>query len=352
MTSAWPTAFWTAACVVTEEDVYIRPCIWAIATKLPKALPGASLDCIVLVGELCRTAYVHTTSALAHPVFGHYCCLATIEHGYNGRKTTRDWDVFSGKLYSSLMNRMHYGTWMNSTCHPGEQFQWTTVAFCPSFEGRWVTLCCSKITPDLTLHVLSWTFSVVRISRLQNGRLCHQIWLQLSIFGMKWTVVCGSVITRLACWENCEKLSVRWGRTSHRPSWPTWWHLCDGDVFLASIPGVDTLATDSANTVLGSPVLCSHQRVRQWSDIFQTCVPDHYDQYCCIKIFPLCRKLGKWWPIYECTVSFFPLVYMKTKTILRLVNLTACVRFWANVEILVKWCNEKKHYFHNQPYVA
>ena len=64
--------------------------------------------------------------------------------------------------------------------------------FCPSFEFRCVSLRCRKITPDLTLQVLSWAFSVVRISRLWKGRPCCKIWLQCIMFGMKWTAVCGS----------------------------------------------------------------------------------------------------------------------------------------------------------------
>ena len=84
---------------------------------------------------------------------------------------------------------------------------------------------------------LSWTFSVVRISRLWNGRPCHQIWPQLNMSGIEWTVVCGCAVTHLARCENWEKLSVRYGRTSHRPSWQPWWRLCDDDVILAIMPG-------------------------------------------------------------------------------------------------------------------
>ena len=79
-------------------------CICAIATKLPKPLPRLSPDCVISVGELWGAAYVHTASALTDPVFGHYCCLATVNYGYNGRKTTRDQlrfylDSFTGRLF-------------------------------------------------------------------------------------------------------------------------------------------------------------------------------------------------------------------------------------------------------------
>ena len=74
-----------------------------------------------------------------------------------------------------------------------------------------------------------------------NGRPCHQIWVQFNMSGMKWTVVCSIAVARLSRYGNWEKLSVRCGRTSHRPSWQTWWRLCDGDMFLVLKPGVYTL---------------------------------------------------------------------------------------------------------------
>ena len=49
-------------------------------------------------------------------------------------------------------------------------------------------------------------------------------------------------------------------------------------VFTPLMAGVDTLATDSANTVLSSPVLWRHQRVCQCSDIFPTCCV-HWSKY-------------------------------------------------------------------------
>ena len=88
---------------------------------------------------------------------------------------------------------------------------------------RHVSWRCSKITPDLTLHVLPWTFPVVRISRL---------WGEMS--GVKRTV-CSSAVTRLARCENWEKLYVMCGRTSHKPFWQTWWRLCDSDVFRSCV---------------------------------------------------------------------------------------------------------------------
>ena len=111
---------------------------------------------------------------------------------------------------------------MNSTCNYGGQFEWTAVLgrgpqtaplpFSPLFEVRRLPWHCSKITPDLTLHVLSWPFYVVRIFRLGNGRPCHQIWLQFSMSRMKWAFVCASAVTRSAhtLWELGEALREVW----------------------------------------------------------------------------------------------------------------------------------------------
>ena len=161
----------------------------------------------------------------------------------------------------------------------------SSVSIFASFEVMHVSWHCSKITPDFTLHVFALNFPVVRLSRLWNGQPCHQIWLQLSLPWMKGTVVYGSAITCLARCENWAKLSRRFCMTFDRHSWQTWWRMCDWDVFLALMPGVDTLVTDSANIVLGSPVLCHHQCVHYYSDIFQTsCVLDHLDHYWFVKI--------------------------------------------------------------------
>ena len=92
-----------------------------------------------------------------------------------------------------------------------------------------------------------------------------------------------------------------------RPSLQTWWRLMRRRCVPCVNARADALATDSANTVLSSPILWKHQRIRQCPDIFETyCVLDHWGHYCCVKIsYALCRKLGRWWLIYECTVSFY-----------------------------------------------
>ena len=246
-------------------------CICAIATKLPKLLRGSSPDYVVSMVELRGTADVHTTSAItALVLFGHYCCLATVEHGDSGRKTTTDGDLYSGTVLFTdessfyldgsivlLGNATGAAASPNDvTCHPGRQFEWTTVSgwgpqttrFAIRGQARIMTL--QKDNARTYVHKLPCTFSAVRISRLWNGRPCHQIsGLKLSMSGMKWTVVCSSAVSRLARCENWEKLSVRCGRTSHRPSWQTWWRLCDGDVFLSLMPGMDTITTDNVNAV-------------------------------------------------------------------------------------------------------
>ena len=163
--SARPAAFCTAMCHVTERGcVYYYLCICAFDTELLKPLPGPSPTCIMSVGKLCGTAYAHMASALANPVFGHYCCLATSELGYYGCKITTDGDLYTtvGAVpwygwgwvgvvvgvgewgYWGLGSwcwglgawawelggwswgwecLWHYSTWMISTCDPGGQFE-------------------------------------------------------------------------------------------------------------------------------------------------------------------------------------------------------------------------------------
>ena len=151
------------------------------------------------------------------PHTGHYWCLATIEHGCNSRKTTREMDT------CTVRTSWRGGIWTNSICHPGGQFEWAMVSgwspqptLLPFVRGHDIV---ARMTVGLTFHVLSWAFSVFRISRLWNSHPWHQIWLQSDMSGMKWTVVWSTTITHLAHCQNWEKLSVRCCRTSHRPSW-------------------------------------------------------------------------------------------------------------------------------------
>ena len=103
--SSRPAAFWTASCDVTGAGCLHQGRAFA------QSLPNYQSHCPYHP----RTASYQWENCaeppmcIRHPPSQTLCSAiiaATIVHGYNGRKTTRDGDLYSGKLNSSPMNHV------------------------------------------------------------------------------------------------------------------------------------------------------------------------------------------------------------------------------------------------------
>ena len=249
-------------------------CIYIIGIKLLKSLLGPFLDCanpsayMASPSQIMCSAITAVSSSSSiitmvtkPPEMGTRtvgsCILHWWQRYYVGNATRMV--VFPNDTTTVVCHGMgrHYCPRTNSTCHPRGQFGCTTVS-------RW-----GPQTACFALHLSSDAYHVVATRQHETLRctyshgLCRHIWHQLSMSGMKWTMNYNSALTRLT---HCE-FSIRYGKTSHKPSWQTWLCLCDGYVLLAYKPEVDTLATDSINSVLSSLALWRHQHRHQHPDI-------------------------------------------------------------------------------------
>ena len=204
--SARPAAFWMTTCDVTETGCAHQGLAFA------QSLPNCRSHC----PKHPRTASCQWENCADH----------LRAHGIRPRRL-----LLPRHRRERLQWSQNHQTVGSCTIHwriAGSPFSswllWRKTKVCRRIGDRYRNGCISQLQENTRPHVARVAMDFIGHQNIQvmEYRPCRQIWIQLSMSGTKWTVVYGSALTHFALCENCVKLSVRCGQTSHRPSWVIW----------------------------------------------------------------------------------------------------------------------------------